>query len=111
MNEPIELTESPKNSKIQPISVSSNILDNKIDKDPSSSPRWKAWYSEQQKNNKINLTSNNRGPAVNIYLSEHGNEVAVTEVMRIRDGDEDRLKSCFSDAQDRGIVVKWLRHA
>jgi len=47
---------------------------------------------------------NNRVVLSNIYLSQEGKEVEITEVCR-----EKKEKINFEDEEYRGIVVKWTR--
>jgi len=66
------------------------------------------WYSEIQKNNKSGIMYNDdkKRPTSNIYLTENGNMVEVTEVCSEKENYN--LKS-FPDAEYRGKVVKWVR--
>jgi len=47
---------------------------------------------------------NNRVVLSNIYLSQEGKEVEITEVCQ-----EKKEKFNFEDMEYRGIVVKWIR--
>ena len=81
---------------------------------------WYGWYSETQKKTGINLNyenlkKNNNSitkilPKSNIYLTDGGHEVEVTEVLPIDFGIENYKESLYKDAVYKGIVVKWIRH-
>ena len=71
-----------------------------------------AYFSQTAKNNRMNHKErvrsesfqNNRVVLSNIYLSQEGKEVEITEVRQ-----EKKEKNKFEDEEYRGIVVKWTR--
>ena len=69
-----------------------------------------AYFSQTAKNNRMNYkvssasSQNNRVVLSNIYLSQEGKEVEITEVRRVK-----KEKNKFEDEEYRGIVVKWTR--
>ena len=76
-------------------------------------------FSETQKKFGINLNHEDMRPnksitrilpKSNIYLTDGGNEVEVTEVVPINFGKEKYKESLYKDAVYKGIVVKWVRH-
>ena len=76
----------------------------------SKSNVYHAYFSQTAKNNRMNRKErsesfqNNRVVLSNIYLSQEGKEVEITEVCR-----EKKEKINFEDEDYRGIVVKWTR--
>ncbi len=76
----------------------------------SKSNVYHAYFSQTAKNNRMNRKErsesfqNNRVVLSNIYLSQEGKEVEITEVCR-----EKKEKINFEDEEYRGIVVKWTR--
>ncbi len=78
----------------------------------SKSNVYHAYFSQTAKNNKMNRKErfrsesfqNNRVVLSNIYLSQEGKEVEITEVCQ-----EKKEKFNFEDMEYRGIVVKWIR--
>lgn len=69
-----------------------------------------AYFSQTAKNNRMNHKvssesfQNNKADLSNIYLSQEGKEVEITEVCQ-----EKKEKFNFEDMEYRGIVVKWIR--
>lgn len=63
-----------------------------------------AWYSESQEKR-----INEKGRAASIYLTESGEEIKATEVMKVESGDEPTSK--WEDLRYLGLVVKWVRDA
>jgi len=70
-----------------------------------------AYFSQTAKNNKMNRKERFRSESFqnkvvlsNIYLSQEGKEVEITEVCQ-----EKKEKFNFEDMEYRGIVVKWIR--
>ena len=76
----------------------------------SKSNVYHAYFSQTAKNNRMNRKErsesfqNNRVVLSNIYLSQEGKEVEITEVCQ-----EKKEKFNFEDMEYRGIVVKWTR--
>ena len=76
----------------------------------SKSNVYHAYFSQTAKNNRMNRKErsesfqNNRVVLSNIYLSQEGKEVEITEVCQ-----EKKEKFNFEDEEYRGIVVKWIR--
>ena len=78
----------------------------------SKSNVYHAYFSQTAKNNRMNHKErfrsesfqNNRVVLSNIYLSQEGKEVEITEVCQ-----EKKEKFNFEDMEYRGIVVKWIR--
>ena len=67
------------------------------------------WYSNKQKNQSKPRLHNDTGkkqPRSNIYLTENGEEVEVTEVCSEKDNYNTKT---FTDAIYKGRVVKWIR--
>jgi hypothetical protein len=58
-----------------------------------------AWYSAQQER-ELNLS----GSTANIYLTESGEEVKITEISSY-----DKSETFWSDLEYLGIVKKWVR--
>lgn len=70
-----------------------------------------AYFSQTAKNNRMNHKERfssesfqNKVVLSNIYLSQEGKEVEITEVCQ-----EKKEKFNFEDMEYRGIVVKWIR--
>lgn len=63
-----------------------------------------AWYSESAEKQ-----YNENGSTANIYLSEEGQEIRITEVVQVKMGDKPGSK--WKDLEYRGIVTKWVRLA
>jgi len=77
----------------------------------SKSNVYHAYFSQTAKNNKMNRKERFRSESFqnkvvlsNIYLSQEGKEVEITEVCQ-----EKKEKFNFEDMEYRGIVVKWIR--
>lgn len=78
----------------------------------SKSNVYHAYFSQTAKNKRMNHKErfssesfqNNKVVLSNIYLSQEGKEVEITEVCR-----EKKEKFNFEDMEYRGIVVKWIR--
>ena len=77
----------------------------------SKSHIYHAYFSQTAKNNRMNHKERfssesfqNKVVLSNIYLSQEGKEVEITEVCQ-----EKKEKFNFEDMEYRGIVVKWIR--
>lgn len=75
----------------------------------SKSHIYHAYFSQTAKNNRMNHkvsseSFQNKVVLSNIYLSQEGKEVEITEVCQ-----EKKEKFNFEDMEYRGIVVKWIR--
>jgi len=77
----------------------------------SKSHIYHAYFSQTAKNNRMNHKERfssesfqNKVVLSNIYLSQEGKEVEITEVCQ-----EKKEKFNFEDMEYRGIVVKWTR--
>ena len=77
----------------------------------SKSNVYHAYFSQTAKNNRMNHKERfsseslqNKVVLSNIYLSQEGKEVEITEVCQ-----EKKEKFNFEDMEYRGIVVKWIR--
>ena len=62
------------------------------------------WYSNKQKN--VSVKGDEKRTKSNIYLTDKGKEVEVTEVCKVKDNYN--IKA-FTDAIYMGKVVKWVR--
>lgn len=66
------------------------------------------WYSKLQQEVKKNIIykSDRKGTLSNIYLTDEGIEVEVTEICKEKD--DFNIKS-FPDAIYKGKVIKWIK--
>ena len=67
-----------------------------------------AWFSQQQKSHQGPQPYNNKDkkyPISNIYLTEDGKEIEITEVNKKMTNHGER----FVDSKYLGTVVKWVR--
>ena len=83
-----------------------NYITNYITNLINMSEEYYAWFSQIQKDNLYKYQYNNKfNPHTNIYQTNDGREVEVTEICSFKDNHKER----FKDSIYLGKVVKWLR--